>query len=258
MDRILFMVSMIAAISSPLQAESSATPAELEDVIARWEKRSAEVQTLHARFQRVIYNDLFQVEKRAVGEIAFAAPNKARITVRGAKLTKGAGSRESGHTLNRDRDDIWLWTGTHAYSIDPKKKTYDAFDIQRHTNNEEPSGWLGQFVQHISRPQNCLPFVVGIGEMNLKRRFAITLNEKTDTEIRLLLKPLAESDHRNYRQVEVTLDARSFATTNLRFQDPTGHSETVYVFSEIETNSLGTDDAVLFEANLEGYSGIIH
>jgi TIGR03009 family protein len=209
----------------PLKVE--ALPRRLEEILKIWAQESAKIQKLQGNHSRLIYDNVFQVRKEAIGEFYYEAPDKGRIDIAAAKDVKQqlikVGDKD--FQCKPDRPEIWICNGKEIVRLDPTDKTGEVITIPE----------ANQGANIMDGP---LPFLFGMPPEQAKRRYKLKLlkeDEKTKT-IHLHVEPRLQADAANYREANVILDAKSFLPTAVKLVDPGGNLETVYIFSNVEVN----------------------
>jgi beta-lactamase regulating signal transducer with metallopeptidase domain len=240
-------------------AESSRN---LDDVLREWEEKTAVITSLHGTHQRYEYDEVFGIEKRAVGEFWYEAPDKGRIDFKPAPLEdnksgKPLVSRKSGasgqpYKIETEAPMTWICDGKSIVQIEHETRTYALSEIPPHE---------GENIM-----DDLLPILFGINPLGadadrLRERYALSLgsqHNKTGSDGRkkyhIVALPLLQSDALQCQRVEVILDAQYCLPSAIRRIDPAGSKETVYVFP-LESMKANESDRGRnpFELELLGY-----
>jgi TIGR03009 family protein len=210
------------------------TPEDLEPILHEWEEKTAIINRLRGSLQRYEYDSVFFIEKRAIGEFWYEAPDKGRIDFKPAPLTDpktgqpliSAKKDPQGnpYKLEADEEMTWVCDGKSIMQIEHEPKTYGLADI--------PPQHQGQNIM-----ESPLPFLFGMKADKIKQRYKLSLgtqHNKTGADGRskyhVVAHPQLQSDARNWQRAEVILDAQYCLPSAIRLIDPGGAKETVYVF----------------------------
>lgn len=256
-----------AASQSVLPAKPAETPTpadsqvvvvdskELARVLAEWEQKTARITKLQGRHERYEYDDVFTVEKRAVGSFWFEAPDKGRIDFDpGAIPTPPVNPQKRSATgvpysVQPEDQQSWVCTGTEILQIDVKEKQYSLIQI--------PPQHRGQNI--IDGP---LPFLFGVKADQLKERYKLSIGDKhgvpgSDQRVNyhIVAAPLRINDAQEWSRAEVLLDAEYCLPTAIRLIDPGGQKTTVYRFplGQMKANSKVPWFPSPFKPMLTGY-----
>ncbi|MFV0444921.1 MAG: hypothetical protein ACK5Q5_15215 [Planctomycetaceae bacterium] len=221
---------------------------EVTAALQRWERYTRNIQRLHGQFERYIYDSTFLVERRAEGEFWYENPDKARIDLRpstrlpeadanGMRLNpRKLGANGKPFSVQPDSGSRWVCRGDALLIIDDLNKNYDVLDIPPHMQG-----------QNITK--SPLPFVFGINAEAMERRYLLNPGVMETYQnrpiIHLVAYPKMQSDAKEWQRAEVLLDPGTyFQDSNrepiyipvaIKLLDPSGQTETVYVFYPGET-----------------------
>ncbi|ADG69356.1 hypothetical protein Plim_3543 [Planctopirus limnophila DSM 3776] len=216
-------------------------PADLLKIMQDWEYNSARIQTLTGKHSRIVYNVVFETERRSTGQFFYEQPDQGRIDMKGVEPTRDAVSRRVGASgkpfrIEADKQERWICTGQEVLQINDTEKTYEIYPL--------PPNMQGQNI--INGP---LPFLFGMKVDEARRRFSLTLLAANDKLAKIEVIPRLQMDANNYKRAEIMLDLKSFLPSAVKLIDPAGTLETVYVFSDLQPNQAGIRAAM---ANLWG------
>lgn len=220
---------------------------ELEKVFKDWELASDNFKKLRGDFHRIVYDSVFQVEKRAVGTFYFDAPDKGRLDIKPDKSVKpGTVSRKKRgkkdgkpFSVVPDQEAHWICNGKEVSYIDVVQKVVKVSQIPEENRGDNI----------IDGP---LPFLFGMKAEEAKRRYQqLALNPRKPYEVpvagRLVkvfhihARPRWKKDAAYWSKAEVLLDAKNFYPVAIKLIDPAGNSETVYAFSNVHEPSWWDD-----------------
>lgn len=227
---------------------------ELREVLRKWEAASSRIRRLQARFTRIEYDTVFNVEKRATGMLHYEAPHNGRIDIRPAEIAVDAGSlrrnrRGEPFRLEASTAETWIWTDRETLRINEPARSFTRLAAPADgADDSKQSLWAA-----LSKPLSLVPLQVDVRARDLERRFVVTMTKRTNDAVWLSLVPRRERDIAAYSKLDVILDAEKFTMRAIRIIDPTGNLETVYVFDEITINGPGDSAADPFKPDLSGY-----
>jgi TIGR03009 family protein len=230
---------------------------ELDAILKEWEAKSAAVKRLEGKFERITYDDTFNVQKVATGKYCFQFPDKGSLHQTGKEVPAGTlGSqppnRKEPYIVKSGTNERWICDGEKIFKFDDSK-VYEEIEI--------PPTDRGQNIRNAP-----LPFVFGMKAVEAKQRYQFILNEKgtNESQIRVLVIPLMQQDQSNYKQADVILDRTTCLPLAVQLTSPTGESRDVYKFERasrvVNRSAWGT----LFagdplKPNLKGYKKrVIH
>lgn len=210
------------------------TPAELEAVLREWEQKTAIITRLRGAHQRYEYDEVFAVEKRAIGKFWYEAPDKGRIDFEPAPLTdtktgKPLVSRKRNaagqpYELQAEEPLTWNCDGKSIIQVEHDTKTYGVAEIAPQYQGENIM-------------DSPLPFLFGMKADKIKQRYKLSLGQQNGKsgndgrkKFHIVALPLLQADARNWQRAEVILDAEYCLPSAIRLIDPAGSKETVYVF----------------------------
>lgn len=213
-------------------------PKEVETLLLQWEQKSARVQRLSGMFSRVVYDNVFFVEKRAEGKFWYEAPDKGRMDFApGRDLPTVNPEKKSPagepYTIQADAQQKWICNGKEVLIINDEQKLYDRVEI--------PPQQQGTNI--INGP---LPFLFGMKAAQAKDRYLLGLGQMHDPtgkatgtgRVHVVAAPKKEIDAREWRRAEVLMDPTYFLLSAIRLLDPTGNRETVYMFRDVKGNGV--------------------
>lgn len=212
---------------------------QLIPILKAWEEKSAAIDRVTAELKRFDYDHVFRIEKRAIGEYWFEAPDKGRIDFRpDPQIPDPPQSRivRDGtpqiYTVQADSHQVWICTGNEILDIDVPNKSYNRAEIASQFRGERIT-------------DGPLPFLFGMKASKVMDRYVLSVGTMHDPEgkrpvpegappaepiIHIVAFPLDPRLQQEFRKAEVLLDARTYTPRAVKLFDPTGNRETVYVF----------------------------
>lgn len=209
----------------PQQQEVPQPNPQVVAILRNWEISSGGFSKLEGAFERYVYDDVFGVEKRSVGEFQYQQPDKGRLDFRvpkevpatnpGRKTKTGAPFKVVADTPQR-----WVCTGKEVLIIDDQMKTVQKVSI--------PPQFQGQNIA-----DGPLPFLFGMKAEKALQRYSLTIGAKHSPQVyHLVAKPLFRQDAQEWQVAEVMLNPANFMPRAIRTIDPAGTRDTVYVFQQ--------------------------
>jgi TIGR03009 family protein len=237
---------------APNQMIVEELPADLLKIMQDWEWHSAKIQTLNGKHTRIVYNLVFETERRSNGQFFYEQPDHGRIDMKGMEPGRDAVSRRNGksgqpYRIEADKQERWVCTGQEVMQINDTEKTYEIYPL--------PPNMQGQNI--INGP---LPFLFGMKVDEAKRRFNLTLLGANDKLAKIEVIPRLQMDANNYKRAVIMLDLQTYLPSAVQLVDPAGALETVYVFSDLQPNHAGIKATIAnmwgrdpFKPALNGY-----
>jgi TIGR03009 family protein len=224
---------------------------ELEKILKNWELTTSGFKKMTGEFSRFKYDKTFEVEWRAEGKFAYEAPDKGNYVLSSATIQNGEVSKKKSkdgtpYTLKPDNPERWVCTGKEVIKINEKEKTYEKLPI--------PPDSQGENIM-----DGPLPFLFGMKADQAKKRYRLSLNEKTSKEVIWLdVYPREQKDAANWSKATVIIDAKSFEPHAVKLLDPTG-AESVHVFKNIVINpKRGFFEGDPFKPNLRNLQLVLN
>jgi TIGR03009 family protein len=213
--------------------------ANLDQILAAWERQSSTIKTYKCDFTRFEYSTPFgqkaqpdqQPTPRTIstGVLKYSAPDKGMFMVSEIQiLNPKTGKYESG---GPDDLEHWVCDGKSIFEINHKQKT----------RTEKP---LPPQMQGAAISDGPLPFVFGAKAATLKQRYwlrEITPAGVTDA-IWLEAHPRFQADAANFRFVEVIIGRKDFMPKAIQMYNPAydpkreNDSRTVFDFQKTSFN----------------------
>lgn len=220
------------------------TAPEVVEQLRRWEHHTRNIQRLHGEFERYVYDSTFLVERRSEGEFWYESPDHARIDLRastrlpdpdpdtGVRLNPlKLGTNGQPFSVQADSPSRWVCRGDALLVMDETNKTFDVLDIPPH-------------LQGRNITASPLPFLFGINADAMQRRYNLAPGGMTTYRdrpvVHLQAGPKLEADRKEWGRAEVLLDPGTFFKDGqgqpiyiplaIKLLDPSGQTETVYVF----------------------------
>jgi TIGR03009 family protein len=213
---------------------------ELEALLKEWETHSSKFKKLEGSFKRFKYDHTFSVEFWATGKFAYEAPDKGYYQYEGSEIPGKAVSRKTyeeyddetkkvvkkPYALKSDLTEHWVCDGKQILKINDREKQFEKVPIPPEN----------QGANIIDGP---LPFLFGMKVDRAKRRYTFSMLEPKpgfkDT-VWLLVKPKLPMDASNWSEARVGINRNTYLPVAVMLTDPSGNSETVHLFADVEAN----------------------
>lgn len=219
------------------QAQQAPVPPALMKLLQAWSQNSAGVQKLHGEHHRFVYDQVFMVEKRAVGRFYYESPSKGRIDLEPAAIAAGEKSKRvdpktgQPYKLQAERPERWICDGDKIWQINDAQKQADIFTI--------PESGRGQNMM-----DGPLPFLFGMPPKKALNRYKMDLVQQDAKRAILHVLPRMQMDAANWKSATVILDTQSWLPQAVKLMDPTGNLETVYTFTAFKVNAQCDPNAI--------------
>lgn len=240
-------------------------PALLQ-ILQDWETAASKIRRIDCAFKRIVYDETFETEKRAIGELSLESPKSAKYALRPAAISNGEVSRKKNSRGEPFKviDDVaehWHWTGAQVIKINEASRTYESISLPLEPLAESSGRFWSQYQNATAAWCNefwlARPFLLGLPTEEMLRRFKITLGQQTETELWLDLEPRWSMDKMNYQKARLILDRKLMVPKAIQVVDPTGNKTTVHVILNMRINAPRPPKDDLGEPNLEGYRRLL-
>ncbi|MEX1096849.1 MAG: hypothetical protein WED34_12450 [Planctomycetales bacterium] len=238
----------------PISAAESEWPQALEAILAAWVEASREFGPVEAQFERFVYDEMFETERRATGTYSYERPFVFRLEGRPVEVAEGSPSAMKGrggkpYQIVPDLATAWIADGMRIKSADLIDGAWVDGDAKELPGGSVEAGHLqgeSSFLWIKTKWRidgSWLPLVVGVTREDASDRFHWTL-EKAENEQLFLLHavPRDRGDAAWYGAIDVLLDRRSYRTRAIRIHDQAGTKQTVYSFTEWRTKRTAERD----------------
>jgi hypothetical protein len=223
-------------------AAQTIDPVVLE-ILSRWEQAAAELKSVEMRFDRIDYDNIFEVETRGKGRFVFISPDQGLYELKPGAVVERADGRSAVRggkfVVTAAKPQMFLWSGESVTIVDGHDKTYNELPIPKRLRNEALC--IGSFDvvwQMLAGPQKAVPGVVDIRSEKLVDRFFWKLiGEKDDEQIVLEGRPRTMPDRRHMSRLDIILDGKTCRTAATKLVDPSASHETVHVFEYVNQNT---------------------
>lgn len=229
---------------------------EVLQVLNDWERYTKSINKLEGQFIRYVYDSTFLVEKRANGEFWYEAPDKGRIDFKPARLdglkidpnTKKAYNplktdpkTGTPYTVQADASSRWICRGDMLVFIDDDQKTYETVEIPPHMRGQNITASPLPFLFGVSAQQMLQRYYMALGSMHDPRGVRKTPDGRSlSPVIHIVATPALAPIAKEWSRAEVLLDPGLtfkdqqgqpvYVPSAIRLLDPTGNTETVYMF----------------------------
>lgn len=242
-----------AGQAAPNVAPIAVSP-ELEKLLAAWHDSSSLIKRLEGKHIRRIYDMVFRIEKRSVGQFFYESPDRGRIDINGYTLKKGEVSERihkpdgKPYKLQSENPEQWVCDGKRIISVNKSEKLAEIFEI--------PEQARGANIMN-----GPLPFLFGMPPEMAKQRYNLQLITQSSKSIQLKAIPRWKQDQVNWQEAKIILDRGSFLPLHIQLKDPTGNTVTVYSFGNMIVNKK-TRSVIFakdpFNPSLRGYKVTSH
>jgi TIGR03009 family protein len=220
---------------------------ELDNILADWERHTAQIKRLEGHFWLYKYESVFETETRADGSFWYETPDKGRMDLMPSDLSKlpknksgdplGSRKSKSGgmYIAKAHSPETWICTGAEIRQFNHgdgrTERTYSEIKI--------PEQFQGEAIRN-----SPLPFLFGMKREEAKQRYHLSLGEMHNSVrkglpaplIHIVAFPLQQRDANEWSKAEILLHSDTFLPYSIKTDDPAGTSETVYVFRKSTTN----------------------
>jgi TIGR03009 family protein len=218
-------------LRSPDAGEDPQIDRALWAILQEWEVKTKRIVKLSGKHRRFVYDQVFEVEKRADGKFYYESPDKGRIDIEVVPLGKNEQSQKVGKSgkpfeVKSDLPEIWICDGKKIAQANVQEKTYSVFNL--------PPENQGQNIM-----DGPLPFLFGLPAEVAAARYHITLLPETNEKfVWLRILPKRHADALNWSLAEVILVRDTFLPYAVKMVDPPGNRETVYRFEDLKANGI--------------------
>ncbi len=193
---------------------------EVAAIMDKCDAASREIQTLEAKINRTVYNLVFEVEKRAEGEVRYQSPDKISLDLRPteippAKMGLRVGRPGQPFRLEADQAVSWLWLPDQIAMANPDKKTFE-----RTQKTDLPL----LLFRLIARP----PLLVGVNSQQARREWNLTFERQRDQAVILRALPRTAAGKAQCKQCLVMINTNTWQVDAVKLFDTSGSLETVY------------------------------
>jgi hypothetical protein len=267
---LLITVGIVSGLLRSEEPQPSAPPVPAVDpnvwrILTQWEQAWNQVRTSDARFRRIVYDDVFAVEKRSTGRFYLQAPNQGRLDLHPVPIPPGQVGRKLDkdgipYQLESEKSASFIWQGGRLIWIDEDEKTYEEFLLPRDRDDESVRlfGIEHPLQKMAAGPQVAFPLLVDVQARAVLQEFEITLVEQSDTQIRLSAQPRSTSQvARWYSTVDVILNPKTYLPVAVKYVDFSGSLTIMYVFNSVDVDLPPFRNGQNpLQPNLDGYTRI--
>ena len=258
--RITFVFAIV--VRSSVSAQNETRPEqqseEIRQLLTDWFTAGSNIEKLSGSFERHVYDNTFQIEKIAIGEFWYEASDKGRLDVLPVKITPDMiqarerpkvrvrrGKDGMPFSLRSDRAEQWICDGIQVYDIDDEAKEAQVVPLQQ---LEDSRDFL----------RSRYWFFFGLPPDQAVERFRTEIVKDYRPEHELVrLKTMPLRPAADLGSVQIILDTQKFLPTAVQLNDPSGTSQIVYKFKDLEINGAEWSGSMLgrdpFDPNLEGF-----
>lgn len=215
---------------------------EMDEILKLWEKKSAEIETLSADFERVDVNRLFKTRTLFRGQAVLKSPNLACLHyLKFDPAKKDPKNPRSGWSFF----ERVVCSGDEVYDYSADTKTVSVFpmpkDQRRRAIEEGP-----------------LRFLFNMRVAEVKRRYVMDLTGKTETAYEIRVIPLLREDKQAFSQAYILLNKKTFLPDAMLLYSPEGKGNTQeYSFKTVLKNKKIDEKFFQYQA-YPGYKKIVN
>jgi TIGR03009 family protein len=212
--RALYVLAAFLMASALVLAQQGAAPvpnssAELDAVLAGWEKTLTSIRSLHAECQRTTMDKVFQTKEVFKGSAKYVkAPGPGQGSRASLELYKLTPQGPSATIFEK-----YICTDTFLYEYSPANKVIRVHDL--------PQPKTGQISD-----DNFLSFLFGMKALEAKQRYQITLTPPYEYYHYLQIQPKLAQDKADFTLAQLVLRRDNFLPARVWFHQPNGNETT--------------------------------
>jgi TIGR03009 family protein len=197
--------------------------AQVDQVLALWEKRNHEVKNFDCRFKRWIYDTVFGKPDEArfveIGALKYSAPDKGMFRVDTAEINRQE------VPIDPRRAEHWVSDGKSIIEFDHVKKQMIVHKLPPESQGKAIS-------------ETPLPFLFGSEAKNLKERYFIHIVTPREVQGQIWLEvyPRTQHDAANFHHAQFIITAQGMMPYALKLIQPNEKDYVVYQFFQIVPN----------------------
>ena len=267
-----------ACASDELQSTSSNETASVSEVVANWSAAVAANDRVDVEFTRYVYDLSFETVTPADGRLVCERGFRQYLSLRPytGKIQHPRKKRSGApFDVRSGGSERWVLDKNECWSIDDDAKEALHFVIgqpSRRATNAEDNGPFSEFVIRLAATFSADAFALRfatIGQIGgahphtgsrrpvldetFKDRFQITIIRNDVEHTFLHLVPKSSQDAAFCSHIDVQLSRQTWLPDAIRFDDPAGTTQTVYVFGNRRINDCPERTQHLFNLDLTGY-----
>jgi len=261
--RVLLPIVFVCFMTAPLSAEPiAASKPQFEsrseseqraiDVLHEWNAENLTCTSLRGDFQRIWYDDIFQVQEHSKGQFGYLGPRHGFWRSRPPEQNPNVASLKKNsdgkpYTYKLTESGELRFQKTRWVCINEETKSYLEW-IYANQPKQQSSWGLFDFLYDMAADWPS-PFLPGVPNQErfdgLLKRCHFKVVKETETHIRISGKPQSREDAANYSEFKLYLEKRPWRLRGTQYIHPGGNQSTVYCFSNIETNPSEWDEPIL-------------
>ncbi len=218
--------------------------AQLDWLLARWEKEGANVKTFECSFTRFDWDPVWRADRPmhvVQGELKYAAPDKGmlRVTSELVDFRWEGGSAKGGRTVEGQMAEHWICNGSSIFEYNFQKK-----QLVEHKLPPEVKG--------TAISSSPLPFLFGAKADQLRERcfLRVVTPQGVKDQAWLEAHPRYKADASNFRKATLILALGKMQPSAIESILPNGKSSTGYQFDYPKVNAKNLLDPFgVFENN---------
>ena len=230
-----------AKIAKPT-APDPALQREMEEILKLWEKKSVEIETLSADFERIDVNRLFKTRTLFRGQAVLKSPNLACLHyMKYDPAKKDPKNPKAGWSFF----ERVVCSGDEVYDYSADTKTVSIFPM--------PKDQTRRAIE-----EGPLRFLFNMRVAEVKRRYIMDLTGKTDAAYEIRVIPLLKEDKQAFSQAYILLNKKTFLPDAMLLYSPEGKGNTQeYSFKTVLKNKKVDEKFFQFQ-EYPGYKKIVN
>ncbi|MDB5349516.1 MAG: outer rane lipoprotein carrier protein LolA [Planctomycetota bacterium] len=253
---LMFSMGLVQGRESPPAPTVTAPPADpaaekaRDDLLVRWEKRTAEIETIYAQFSREDVSRLFGTKRTYEAEYSAKGMGRAILTLK--EKDEQGGLKMDEQILLAAKDLYQFKWATHQAVVFPRPDEKNP-DAQK-AGLFNLSLYLSLYFEGFVKPDSPWLFLKVRAE-DLKAKFRVELLPDRDGGYHLRLVPRTERGRGEFSLIHVLLDKETLLPRAVKIVASDGKETKLVRYSKITVNPVLSDD--LFRpGSLEGWKVI--
>ena len=197
----------VAAQAPPVAQPDPEAERKMEELLQRWEKKSATIKTLSVKYKRVDSIVVFDSVIEYEGDARFTSSNKAYLDF--FEVAKGKA---------KSFDQRIVCDGENVYQFEGKTKQIFIFPLPENR-------------QQKALQQGPLPFLFNMRGAEAKQRYKMILKRDDPNSYQILIIPLLKIDREEYSQAVIRLDKQRLIPTGIHLWAPNGKDTKTFTFA---------------------------
>jgi TIGR03009 family protein len=211
----LFAAAALALAQQPQQPTAQAQDAQLDAVLAGWEKALLSLQSLYAECERTTVDKVFQTTEVYKGSAKYLkAPGPGQGSRASLELYKVTPKGLSPTIFEK-----YVCTGTFLYEYSPANQVIRVHDL--------PKPKAGQIAD-----DNFLSFLFGMKAVEAKQRYQLGLTPSDQYYHYIKIEPKLPQDKADFTVAQLVIRRDNFLPARVWFHQPNGN-QTTWSFPQV-------------------------